>query len=264
MKVHENRSDQMRPAPEHLLQHEFSVIVFLDYLCERPFDLVHQEKTIQQYQSNILGELVSVRNEIRDSWVDNRIDDGIAQIISTAQQVASEGGFGQSLRKQSMKYTLPLLIGVFIVSFAIIFFMGDLFPPDLYWLTYVIYIIPLLVICFVPRIINQRIMNRWLLLAQEQAPLVKKAATGTIERIQKFIQYLIDDVRGILAESKADMANYRLMLFNPSYQNVKVLSEEMRRGVKFYIMELLPFETPPAYEKDDSVPEYSEFGDSDL
>jgi len=262
--MYENRNEQMRPAPEQLLQHEFSVIVFLDYLCERPFDLVHQEKTIQQYQSNILGELVSVRNEIRDSWVDNRIDDGIAQILTTAQQVAKDGGFGQSLRKQSMKYTLPLLIGVFIVSFLIIFFMGDLFPPDLYWLTYVIYIIPLLVICFVPRIINQRIMNRWLLLAQEQAPLVKKSVTGVIERIHKFIQFLIDDARGILDESNSDLANYRLMLFNPDYNNVKVLSEETRKGVKFYIMELLPFETSEKPEQSGTTPDYTEFGNSDL
>jgi hypothetical protein len=265
--MYNNRTSELSPEPQHLLQHEFSVMVFIDYLCERPFDLIHQQKVIHQYQTQILGELVSIRNEIRESWIENRIDDGIGQIVGTAQQVANENGFGQSLRKQSMKYTLPLLIGVFAISFAIIFFGGELFPEELFWLTYVIYIIPLLVICFVPRLINKRLLQRWLLFSQEHAPLVKKYSSGVIERFHNFIQDLIDDIRKILTVNDLDFANYQLVLFSPNYQNIKVLSEESRQGVRFYRVELLPMDEADADalmdEKDDNN-EYNEFGSSDL
>ncbi|MHA1265678.1 MAG: hypothetical protein ACTSRS_10650 [Candidatus Helarchaeota archaeon] len=257
--MYEDRNDQYRPEPQHLLQHEFSVIVFLDYLTERPFDLIHQPKVIHQYKNQILAELVSTRNEIRESWIDNRIDDGISQIIATANQVAIENGFGQSLRKQSMKYTLPLLIGIFALSFAIIFFGGSWFPEEMYWVTWVIYFIPLLVICFVPRLINQRLLERWLVFAQQYAPIVKKQSTGVIERFRNFIQNLIDDVRQILSMNKLDFANYQLILFNPDYKNIKVLAEDSRKGVRFYRVEFLPLEETDELEDNKLEDDYEEF-----
>jgi len=190
--------------------HEFSVVVFLDYLCERPFDLIYQEKTIQQYQTRILGELVSVRNEVRESWIDNRVDDGIAQIISKTEEVAKENGFSQSMRRQSMKYLLPMMIGFFALSFVIIFFIGDLIPPDLFWLTYVIYTALLLVVCFLPRLINQRLMNRWLALANEKGPLVKKYITGVAERIHKFVQFPL--FHHVYPDNDHNLLKYKILI----------------------------------------------------
>ena len=85
-------------------------------------------------------------------------------------------------------------------------------------------------------------MNRWLVLANEKGPLVKKYISGVTERIHKFVQFLIDDIREILETNNLDFANYRLMLFNPDYENVKIMQDEVRKGVKFYIMELLPLD----------------------
>jgi hypothetical protein len=233
-----NQNINLKPEPQHLLQHEFSVIAFLDYLSTRPFDLLYQEKVIEQYQSRILGELVSVRSEIRDSWADNKVEDSVAKLLAQAEQIAREGGFNQSIRRQSMKILLPLMIGFFALSFCVILFVP--IPPDLFWITYVIYAALLIVICFVPRYINQRLLNRWQKLSTEKGPLVQRSAVEPLENIQRFVQFLIDDIRKICTVNKLDLANYRLMLFNNKYQNVKVLQEEFRKGVKFYIMELLP------------------------
>ncbi len=259
--MYDEEPSDFAPQPAHLLQHEFSVMVFLDYLCERPFDLIYQEKTIHQYQTRILGELVSVRPEIRDSWVDNRIDDGIAQVITTTEEVAAQNGFSQSIRKQSMKITLPILIGFFVLSFLVIFLYVP--PPGFEWLTYVIYAAMLLVICFLPRVVNQRLVKRWMNLAEEKGPLVKTQISSVIERFRNFNQYLIDDVRDILAENNLDATNYRLMLFNPDYDNVRVLQEETRRGVKFYIMEILPLDSSSKPEEAEEESEYDEFGSPD-
>jgi len=259
--MYEDERSDYKPEPVNLLQHEFSVMVFLDYLCERPLDLIYQEKTIHQYQDRLLGELVSVRPDIRDSWVDNRIDDGIAQIITTAEQVAADNGFSQSIRKQSMKITLPLLIGFFAVSIFVMFFIQ--LPPDLYWLTYVIYTAMLLVICFLPRVINQRLVKRWMNLATEKGPLIKTHISGVVERFHNFIQFLINDIRQILTDNDLDFDNYRLMLFNPSYGNVKVLQEEMRKGVKFYIMEFEPLGISSKSEDVAEESDYDEFESHD-
>lgn len=256
--MYEDENVDLKPKPEHLLQHEFSVIVFLDYLCERPFDLVYQQKTVQQYQNTIMGDLVSVRNEIRESWIDNRVDDGIVQIISRTEEVAKQHGFSASIRSQSMKYILPMMIGFFALAFLVIFFVQ--FPPELYWLTYVIYTALLLVVCFLPRLINKRLLKRWMNLADEQSPMIKKYISGAAERLHKFNQFLIDDIREILAVNDLDLANYRLMLFNPNYENVKVLSQETRRGVTFFIMELLPLGVAARPEDGKAEPEYDEFG----
>ncbi len=256
--MEEERKKELKPEPQHLLQHEFSTIVFVDYMCERPFDLLYQERTIQQYQSNIIGELISIRTEIRDSWIDNRIEDGITQILSKTGDVAREHGFSQSIRKQSMKILLPIMIGFFVVAFAVIFLLGDLIPENLSWLIYVVYAALLLVICIVPRLINKRLLLRWQRFGEEFGPQVKSYITPITERLQKFVQFLIDDVRKILAQNNLDLANYRLMLFNPQYQNVKIIQEEVRKSVKFYVMELLPLlplgvtsETPKSREEKD-------------
>ncbi|NVM53882.1 MAG: hypothetical protein HWN66_09285 [Candidatus Helarchaeota archaeon] len=253
--MYEESNIDLKPEPQHLLQHEFSVIVFIDYLSERPFDLIYQEKTIHQYQNKIMGELVSVRNEIRESWIDNRIDDGVTQVISKTEEVAKEHGFSQSIRRQSMKWLLPMMVGFFALAFATIFFI----PPDMTWVSYVIFPVMLLVVCILPRLINQRLLNRWMVLSEEQGPVVKKYISGIIERFHKFIQFLINDIREILADNDMDFTNYRLMLFNPEYENVKVLSEEQRKGVKFYIMELLPFDTESKSAESQEESYYDEF-----
>ncbi|MDD1778843.1 MAG: hypothetical protein LUQ65_11830, partial [Candidatus Helarchaeota archaeon] len=129
-------------------------------------------------------------------------------------------------------------IGFFVLSFAIILFVE--IPAELFWVTYVIYAALLLVICFVPRYVNQRLLKRWQNLSTEKGSLVKKNAVEPMENLQRFVQFLIDDIRKICTVNKLDLANYRLMLFNNEYKNVKVLQEEFRKGVKFYIMELLP------------------------
>lgn len=233
-----NQNINLKPEPQYLLQHEFSVIAFLDYLSTRPFDLLYQQKIIEQYESRILGELVSARSEIRDSWADNRVEDSITKLLAQAEQIARENGFNQSIRRQSMTILLPLMIGFFALTFAVIFFIPV--PPELFWIPYVIYAALLVVICFVPRYVNQRLLNRWQKLSTEKGSLVQKAAVEPLENLQRFVQFLIDDIRKICMMNKLDLANYRLMLFNNAYKNVKVLQEEVRKGVKFYIMELLP------------------------
>ncbi len=239
------------------------MIVFLDYLCERPFDLVYQEKTVHQYQTSIMNELISVRNEIRESWIDNRIDDGITQILARSEQVAKEHGFSQSIRKQSMKYNLPIMIGLFALSFIVIFFLGNYIPSNLNWLTYVIYMGLILAVCFLPRIINQRLMSRYLVLIEEKGPLLKSQIRGIMERFQKFNQFLIDDIRKILAENNLDAANYPLRLFNPNYENVRILQDQEVRGIRFYIMELLPFDEIGKQKETIEEDEYDEFGNSE-
>ena len=92
-------------------------------------------------------------------------------------------------------------------------------------------------------------MNRWLALATEKGPLVKKYISGITERVHGFVQFLINDIREILEANNLDFANYRLMLFNPDYDNVKIMNEELRKGVKFYIMELLPLDVESKLEE---------------
>ncbi|MFX1296699.1 MAG: hypothetical protein ACFFD2_17810 [Promethearchaeota archaeon] len=190
-----------------------------------------------------MGDLISVRNEIRDNWVDNRVDDGITQAIARTEEIAKENGFTQSIRKQSMKYILPLMIGLFALSFIVIFWIGEVLPAEYYWVTYVIYTGILLSICIIPRIIQHRLLERWRVFGEEQGPKIKKYISGITERIQKFIQFLIDDVREILDNSNLDLANYHLMLFGTNYKNIKIIREEVRKNLKFYIVELLPFVT---------------------
>ncbi len=238
----ENRLD-LKPEPQHLLQHEFSTVVFLDFLCERPWELIYQEKTLHQYQANIIGELISTRPEIRESWIDNKVEDSINQILDKTENIARENGFTQSLRKQSMKYLLPLMIGLLVGSFVIIFFLGDIFGEEYFWMMYVIYAVLILAMCLIPRYINMRLLNRWRIFGEEHGPTIKKYITSVVDRIHKFIQFLIDDIRKILTQNNLDLANYRLMLFNPNYDNVKILQEQVQKSVKFYIMELLPVDT---------------------
>jgi len=231
-----------KPEPQYLLQHEFSVIAFLDYLTARPFDLLYQEKIIYQYQNKILGELVSVRTEIRDNWIDNKVENSITKMIAQAEQIARDNGFNQSIRRQSLKYLIPFMVGFFVLTFILIYFIGNLIPPDLFWLIYVIYAALLFVICLVPRYINQHLLIRWANFSTEKGPLLRKDATEPIENLQKFVQFLINDIRKICAINNLDLANYRLMLFNNNYDNVKLVQEQTRKGVNFYIMELKPLD----------------------
>ena len=231
-----------KPEPQYFLQHEFSTIAFLDYLTARPFDLLFQEKVLAQYQNKILGELVSVRNDIRENWIDDKVEDSITKLLTQTEQIARENGFNQSIRRQSVKYLIPFMVGFFALTFVIMFFVGDLLPADLSWIIYVIYALLLIVICLVPRYINQHLLRRWTNLSTEKSPLLRNYAAEPIEQLQKFVQFLIDDIRKICTVNKLDLANYRLMLFNNEYKNVRVMQEQYRKGVKFYVMELTPLD----------------------
>jgi len=241
--MEENRQDvNYKPEPQYLLQHEFSIIAFIDYLMARPFDLLYQDKILSQYQNKILGELVSARNEIRDSWIDNKVEDSITKMLTQAEQTARENGFTQSIRRQSVKYLIPFMAGFFALTFVIMFFISDLIPTNLSWVIYVIYFALLVVICLVPRYINQRLLMRWANLSTQKGPLIRKNAAEPIEYLQKFVQFMVDDIRKICTVNHLDLANYRLMLFNNEYKNVNVLQEQVRKGVKYYIMELVPLD----------------------
>ncbi|MHA1277933.1 MAG: hypothetical protein ACTSQ8_12140 [Candidatus Helarchaeota archaeon] len=243
----------LQPGPQHLLQHEFSVIPFLDYLLARPFDLMYEDRTLQQFQATIIGDLISIRNEIRENWVDNRVEEGINQIITKAREIAVEHGFTQSIQKQSRKLLIPLMVGLFAISFVIIFFVGG-------WPMYVIYAGLLVAICIIPRLINKRLLERWQLFADEQGSTIKKYISGASERIKNFIQFLINDVRRIFKENKMDLTNYPMRLFNADYDNIKTLQEHLIKGIKIYIVELLPLddskeasysdEQPPSFKED--------------
>ncbi len=235
----------IKAEPQHLLQHEFSIIAFVDYLTERPFEFIYQEKIVQQFQATIMGDLVSARPEIRDSWVDNRVDDSISQIVMRTEEIARENGLNQSLRKQTMKITLPIMVGFFVFIFVAMIFISNVM------IYYIIFIPMMLIMCFLPRVIQQRFMGRWQRFAQELAPTIKGQITGAVERLKKFVQFLINDVRKILIENKLDFANYQLILLNPDYQNVKVLQERIQRNVKFFIVELLPMELEESLPKPD-------------
>ena len=163
----EEERRELQPGPQHLLQHEFSVIPFLDYLLARPFDLMYDDRTLQQFQATIIGDLISMRNEVRESWVDNRVEEGISQIVMKAREIGAEHGFTQSIQRQSRKFLLPLMVGLFALSFAVIFLVEGVFM-------YVTYAGLLLAICIIPRLVNKRLLDRWRLFSDEHGPTLKK------------------------------------------------------------------------------------------
>jgi hypothetical protein len=231
----EEEKKGLQPEPQHLLQHEFSVIPFLDYLLARPFDLMYDDRTLQQFQATIIGDLISMRNEVRDSWVDNRVEEGITQIINKAREVGAEYGFTQSIQKQSRKFLLPLMVALFALSFVVIFLVEG-------WIMYVIYAGLLLAICIIPRLINKQLLDRWRSFSDDQGPMLKKYVSEPVEGIKKFIQFLIDDVRRIFDENDMDLTNYPMRVFNPDYENIKILQEGLIKGIKIFVVELLPFD----------------------
>jgi hypothetical protein len=53
------------------------------------------------------------------------------------------------------------------------------------------------------------------------------------------------------------------MLFSTKYSNIKVLQEEVRKNVKFYVVELLPLEGEETPTSLGDVPYEDEFGSYD-
>ena len=133
-----------------------------------------------------------------------------------------------------MMYQIPLLIGMLALSFGVIFVLGDLFPAEYSWMIWVIYTGLLLAMCFVPRMINQRLLRRWQNFMIETSPKVTEKIGEITDRIHNFIQFLIDDIREVLADNNQDFANYGLKLLSSDYENVKVLQELVQENVKFY------------------------------
>ena len=159
-----------------LYRSEGSLIVFLDRLCEYPFDFKNQQRFVN-WRIKTLKKLFDIREQIQKMGIVYRVEEGIIEISET--------------------------------------------------------------------------VARWSKDQPEYGKIIKSHLSNVVERLREFNQFLIDDLRQIMADEKIPPRSWRLFLYNCDYKNIKIkkkvgklMGKLMLQGREFYIVEVLIDDNP--------------------
>ncbi|TFF89079.1 MAG: hypothetical protein EU549_01855 [Promethearchaeota archaeon] len=233
--------------PTQFIQYMLTAIGFYDYLINRPFDLIFQDKMYMQYDAEIIDPLLTYNDAFKKTHEENEVDSLLNSLRETAIKRAETSGFTESMRKKSRKYTLPIYIGSIVVLGLIVAltFMG-LIPEGLQlWI-----MIPIMVVaCILPTVVNYLLQKKWLKFIEDNTQAFKSDNINEINKGIEFIQEIINIAREIMIENELDGRRFRMMIFNSDYKNLHILEERSQKGVDFYVAE---FVTPVFENIEDS------------
>ena len=210
----------------------FCMIKFLDHLCEHPFNYTYRKIIITEKFLNTLYELVAFHPKVQEIWTNNKIEDGIIQIITLAESIAKEKGVNTSKQHQFIKVTLMILIPYSIFTILLLLFVYRFTEFGFYWAML------FLIIGFIilQQILSHHLTTRWDRLEEEVGGKLRSLIVEEVQRLRNFVQFLIDYLGIVLSENNIDVTRYRFILYYPSYKHIKI----RKKRKKYFIVELLP------------------------
>ena len=223
--------------PSEFIQYMLTAIGFYDYLFNRPFDMIFQDKSYMNYDVQIIEPLLSYSDSFKKVHEEFKIDELLSKLREAGKTRANEGGFNASIQKQGKKYTLPLYIGS-IAGMGIVLvlsFLGIL-PAGVEWY---IMVPVMLAACIGPMLVNYLLQKKWLKFIEENMQAFLSEQVNEINKGIDFIQQIINDAHDLMIENELDGRRFRLMCFRKDYQNLNILEERSQRGINFFVAEFI-------------------------
>ena len=237
------------------IQTEIGLIKFLDTIAEDPFELIFQDKLISLYSKRLFEKLLGVsivlksnenniseksyksenfekisknNQNLRNEFERLNITTSIFEIIKKSEEVAKSEGINTSYSKKSKNVNLYTMIG-FIVALILVNIIPGL--TDFYFIVFLI-LMPL--ICFLPQYMAQRIQKNWLLFKEKNNSSIKNELGSHIQKIRTFNQLIIDDCRNICIDNRIPLQVIQFDLYYGGYDGINI-TREMRslQGNKF-------------------------------
>lgn len=205
------------------------MIKFIDDLCEHPFQYPFSERITKKWLNKIY-QVVMIYPEVQEIWKNRKIEDEIIHIIEMAEILAIEHGMPLSRRCQFLKIGLFSLVPFsFFAILLILFFYFAEFSA--FWALLILVI----VVVILMQLLSRHLTNRWNKLKEKVGDKLQDLISEAVQQLHHFVQFLIDDLHGVLSENHLDLARYRFILYDPNYEHIKIRKKKREA----FIVELL-------------------------
>lgn len=221
------------------IEKELFITKFLDTVSEDIFDYIYRDSVLDKYlemlKKNLNEACTGEKVQIIQIFENQQIEPKIKKLKDEAEKIAKEHDINNSIqakiKRTSLVTTIPLLV-----------MMGMLFIfPDLY----VILMIPVCFLCFLPQLLRANIMKKWNAFKEENKKYFYQENREVILHIKDYVQIILDDIRSTLLDKKIPLQIIKFSLTSNDYKNITLLGEHSMRGITQYSF---TFEYPPGIE----------------
>lgn len=215
---------------------------FLDFYSEETLDFVYKDRSIDQYQDEMLkfissAEQMSEEDKLlKKSFESNTIVDIIQNLKKKAEETAKAEGISEPidsrLKKISLIVTLPM--------FGVLIFLMFL-PPDFMMISF-----PLLcVFCMLPQFLRASIIKKWYGFKEKNKHQFFTENRDDIMVLKGYTGDLLDSIRTKLLDLKVPLQLIKFVLHSRDYDNLNLINQKAVRGAAQYFFS---FEYPPGME----------------
>ncbi len=223
------------------IEKKLFIVRFLDYFAEETLDFIFKDSSLGHYIVQMtahIGSFGKGREEdklLKQSFQSKNIIDIIKGLKKRAEDLALDkgikGSIDKRLRKLTLIITIPLFVGILVLTFL---------PIQLFFL------IPLLCgLCLVPQLIRTGIVKKWLEFKEQNKNQIYAESRGDIMILKDFASELLDNIRARLLELKVPLELIKFVLHSRDYENLRLLNQKRFRGSIQYFY---TFEYPPGFE----------------
>ncbi|MHA1731848.1 MAG: hypothetical protein ACTSU5_07885 [Promethearchaeota archaeon] len=221
------------------LERQMAVLQLFDGLQNENFDYALESQLLDKYEEELIKPLILNEIEVGEKWDELRMKPAFDKVLEVSKSLAAANGYNQSIRKRFNKVSLILMLAIFsgLIAFS--------FIPVLSAFSIYIMFPVLLVYCFLPRVLRDRMEKRWIMFKETNAEEFRRECADELAKIHEFVQFIINDTRDLLVDAELPLNMVRVPLTSNDYDNLVFLQEMVRQRRKFYLFEFAP---PPGYE----------------
>ncbi|GAB4313909.1 MAG: hypothetical protein Kow0069_15240 [Promethearchaeota archaeon] len=219
------------------MERELGLLKYVDFIQRENFEFLFEPKQIQRYEEELIKPLLVSEQHVGEKWDELRVMEALKRVLEASEEIARENGYSSSIRQKSNRISLVVMVALIGGSLALTLLFGNL-------ASYVLFPI-LLVYCFLPRMVNQRLRSRWLQFKAEHYEEFRSKCAGELDRLHEFAQFLIDDLRDVVVAVDFPLDRFPpIPLLSNDYDHLQFRQEVEREGSHFYIYQFAP---PPGY-----------------
>ncbi len=203
-----------------------------------------ERSALERYEEQLIKPVIMNDQEIGEKWDQFRVKPAMDKIVKVSQDISAANGYSQSLSKRFNKLSLILMLASFtpIILLSVI-------PGISGFAIYFMFPI-LLVYCFLPRVLRDRMEKKWLLFVEEHEDEFKEQCGDELDRLHDFVQFLLDYTRDIIVDEDVPLTQIRIPLLSKDYNRVTATRQDTRQRRTYYVLEFIPPEgyVPPVYQ----------------
>jgi hypothetical protein len=222
--------EELKPkplTPQEITEKNLGLIKVLDYIVNRPFDLIFQNKLLQKYQAELKVPLLGAEEApedadggrlfLREEFETLKIENRSLQVIKTAEDIAAAHGIKKSLQKRTNTWNMIVtfgMMGIYFISMSI---------PSLEGIqTYIMW--PFMFgLCLLPKLVGNLLKKSWEKFKATYQSEVLELESENRENLTIFTQDVLNDTRERLLNQHIALEKFQFILFGDEYDNVRFL-----------------------------------------